>query len=48
MNNEIEVWGHKTYRQFRIYWILEEYNLKYKVLTENLEYNKKSKSINKN
>ena len=30
MNNEIEVWGHKTYRPFRIYWILEEYNLKYK------------------
>ena len=30
MENSIEVWGHMTYRPFRIYWILEEYNLKYK------------------
>ena len=30
MKNIIEVWGHKTFRPFRIYWILEEYNLKYK------------------
>ena len=26
---EIEVWGHNTYRPFRIYWILEEYKLEY-------------------
>ena len=30
MKNIIEVWGHKTFRPFRIYWILEEYKLKYK------------------
>ncbi len=30
MDNEIEVWGYKTYRPFRIYWALHEYNLKYK------------------
>ena len=29
-NNNLEIWGHKTYRAFRIYWILHEYNLKYK------------------
>ena len=28
--NDIEIWGYKTFRPFRIYWILEEYNLKYK------------------
>ncbi len=26
----LEVWGFKTYRPFRIYWILNEYNLSYK------------------
>ena len=26
----LEVWGYKTYRPFRIYWILKEYNLAYK------------------
>ena len=29
-NNLIEVWGFKTFRPFRIYWALEEFNLKYK------------------
>ena len=28
--NEIEVWGHLTFRPFRIYWALEEFNLSYK------------------
>ena len=28
-NNQIEVWGFKTFRPFRIYWALEEFNLKY-------------------
>ena len=28
--NSIEVWGFKTFRPFRIYWALEEFNLKYK------------------
>ena len=27
--NKIEVWGHKTFRPFRIYWALYEYNLKF-------------------
>ena len=26
-NNKIEVWGYKTFRPFRIYWALYEYNL---------------------
>ena len=26
---DLEVWGYKTYRPFRIYWILHEYGLKY-------------------
>ena len=30
MINDIEVWGYNTFRPFRIYWILEEYNLSYK------------------
>jgi len=31
MNNKnIEVWGFKTFRPFRIYWALEEFNLQYK------------------
>ena len=33
-NNKIEVWGYKTFRPFRIYWALHEYNLnftKYKI-----------------
>jgi glutathione S-transferase len=30
MNDNIEVWGFKTFRPFRIYWVLEEFNLKYK------------------
>ena len=33
-NNKIEVWGYKTFRPFRIYWALYEYNLdfiKYKI-----------------
>ena len=32
MNNKdiLEVWGYKTYRPFRIYWILHEYELSYK------------------
>ena len=29
-DNNIEVWGFKTFRPFRIYWALEEFNLKYK------------------
>ncbi len=29
-NDNIEVWGFKTFRPFRIYWALEEFNLKYK------------------
>ena len=29
-SNLIEVWGFKTFRPFRIYWALEEFNLKYK------------------
>ena len=29
-NEILEVWGYKTYRPFRIYWILNEYNLKFK------------------
>ena len=28
--NDIEVWGHLTFRPFRIYWALEEFNLSYK------------------
>ncbi|PPR15460.1 MAG: hypothetical protein CFH33_01433 [Alphaproteobacteria bacterium MarineAlpha9_Bin3] len=28
--DSIEVWGFKTFRPFRIYWALEEFNLKYK------------------
>ena len=28
--NNLEVWGYKTYRPFRIYWILHEYDLEYK------------------
>jgi len=28
--NNIEVWGFKTFRPFRIYWALEEFNLEYK------------------
>ena len=31
MNNKnIEVWGFKTFRPFRIYWALEEFNLQYR------------------
>ena len=30
MKNIIEVWGFKTFRPFRIYWALEEFNLQYK------------------
>ena len=26
---DLEVWGYKTYRPFRIYWVLHEYGLKY-------------------
>ena len=26
-DNKIEVWGYKTFRPFRIYWALYEYNL---------------------
>ena len=26
----LEVWGYNTYRPFRIYWILHEYNLRFK------------------
>ena len=29
VNSNIEVWGYNTYRPFRIYWILHEYNLEY-------------------
>ncbi len=29
MTNNIEVWGHLTFRTFRIYWALEECNLQY-------------------
>ena len=29
-NENIEIWGCKTYRPFRIYWILHEFNLSYK------------------
>ena len=29
-SNLIEIWGFKTFRPFRIYWALEEFNLKYK------------------
>ena len=29
-NKSIEVWGYKTYRPFRIYWMLKEYCLSYK------------------
>ena len=30
MNKDIiEIWGFKTFRPFRIYWALEEFNLKY-------------------
>ncbi|MDC3024409.1 glutathione S-transferase family protein [Alphaproteobacteria bacterium] len=28
-NNKIEVWGYKSFRPFRIYWALYEYNLKF-------------------
>ena len=28
--DKIEVWGYKTYRPFRIYWMLHEYSLLYK------------------
>lgn len=30
INESIEVWGYNSYRPFRIYWILEEFNLPYK------------------
>ena len=26
---DLEIWGYKTYRPFRIYWIINEYGLKY-------------------
>ena len=29
VKSDLEVWGYKTYRPFRIYWILHEYELKY-------------------
>jgi glutathione S-transferase len=29
-DNNIEIWGFKTFRPFRIYWALEEFNLNYK------------------
>ena len=29
-NEILEIWGYKTYRPFRIYWILNEFNLKFK------------------
>ncbi len=29
-NHNIEVWGFKTYRPFRIYWMLKEYDLPFK------------------
>ena len=29
-NEILEVWGYKTYRPFRIFWILYEFNLKFK------------------
>ena len=29
-NQNIEVWGFKTFRPFRIYWALEEFNLQYR------------------
>ena len=29
VKSDLEVWGYKTYRPFRIYWILHEYGLKY-------------------
>ena len=29
-DQNIEIWGHMTFRPFRIYWALEEYGLKYK------------------
>ena len=28
--NNLEIWGYKTYRPFRIYWVLKEYGLNYK------------------
>ena len=28
--NNIEIWGYKTYRPFRIFWIMHEYDLDYK------------------
>ena len=28
-NEILEVWGYNTYRPFRIYWMLYEYNLKF-------------------
>ena len=30
LSEQLEVWGYKTYRPFRIYWILKEYGLTYK------------------
>ena len=29
VKSDLEVWGYKTYRPFRIYWILHEYGLEY-------------------
>tara|TARA_E500000331_G_C17195846_1_gene687016 strand:- start:409 stop:1065 length:657 start_codon:yes stop_codon:yes gene_type:complete len=29
-NDKIEVWGYNSYRPFRLYWILYEYNLEFK------------------
>ena len=29
VKSNLEVWGYNTYRPFRIYWVLHEYNLKY-------------------
>ena len=29
IKSDLEVWGYKTFRPFRIYWILHEYELKY-------------------
>ena len=28
-NSILEVWGYKTYRPFRIYWVLHEFNLSF-------------------
>ena len=29
IKSNLEVWGYNSYRPFRIYWILKEYNLQY-------------------